>query len=94
MLQMIQWQESHICETIEEQRRLENVPCRNIYRMVRRENNGGANDMQTEKYHVLIEKLNSFKQEKHENAHDMFSCLNVLINKINALGLKDIVDDE
>lgn len=50
--------------------------------------------MQNEKYPILIEKLNSFKQQKHRNAHDMFSCLNVLISKINALGVKGIVDDE
>jgi len=47
-----------------------------------------------ERYHVLIHSLNSFKQLDHENAEAMYSRLNILVNEINALGVKSIEDKE
>jgi hypothetical protein len=38
------------------------------------------------------EEFNSFKQLANENAESMYSRLNVLVNEINALGVKNITD--
>ena len=45
-------------------------------------------DVANERYHVLIDKLNSFKQLDDENAESMYSRLNTLVNEINFLGVK------
>ena len=37
------------------------------------ENNEGTKDVANEKYHVLIDKLNSFKKLDDENAESMYS---------------------
>ena len=58
------------------------------------ENHGGTKDVGNEKYHVLIAKLNSFKQLDDENAESMYSWLNILVNEINALGVKKVDDME
>ena len=50
--------------------------------------------MADEKYHVLIDGLNSFKQLDHENTETMYSRLNVLVNEINSLGVKKIEETE
>ena len=46
--------------------------------------------MADEKYHVLIDKLNSFKQLDHENAETMYLRLNILVNEINSLDVNKI----
>ena len=56
------------------------------------ENYGGTKDVANEKYHILIDKLNSFKQFDDENAESMYSRLNILVNEINSLGVKKIDD--
>ena len=58
------------------------------------ENHEGTKDVANEKYHVLIDKLNSFKQLDHENAETMYSRLNILVNEINSLDVKKIDDLE
>ena len=58
------------------------------------ENHEGTKDIANEKYHVLIDKLNSFKQFDHENAETMYSRLNILVNEINSLDVKKIDDLE
>ena len=58
------------------------------------ENHEGTKDVANERYHVLIDKLNSLKQLDHENAETMYSRLNVLVNEINSLGVKKIGDAE
>ena len=58
------------------------------------ENYEGTKYVANEKYHVLIDKLNSFKQLDDENAESMYSRLNVLVNEINSLGVKKIDDIE
>ena len=40
-------------------------------------NHGGTKDVANEKYHFLIDKLNSFKQLDHENTKSMYSRLNI-----------------
>ena len=50
--------------------------------------------MANERYHILIDRLNSFKQFDHENAESMYSRLNVLVNEINSLGVKKIEETE
>jgi len=58
------------------------------------ENHEGTKDVSNEKYHVLIDKLNSFKQLDHENAEAMYSRLNIFVNEINSLDVKKIEDLE
>jgi len=58
------------------------------------ENHEGTKDVANQKYHILGEELSSFKQLPNENAHDMYSRLNILVNEINALGLNQVEDWE
>ena len=55
---------------------------------------GGIEDIANERYHILIDKLNSFKQLDDENAESMYSRLNTLVNEINSLGVKQTKDVE
>ena len=57
-------------------------------------NHEGTKDVANERYHVLIDKLNSFKQLDDENAEFMYSRLNTLVNEINSLCVKQIEDLE
>jgi hypothetical protein len=41
---------------------------------------------------AMVEEFNSFKQLANENVESMYSRLNVLVNEINALGVKNITD--
>ena len=59
-----------------------------------KENHEGTKNVANERYHVLINRLNSFKQFDHENAESMYSWLNVLVNEINSLEVKKIDDLE
>ena len=58
------------------------------------ENYEGTKDVANERYHVLIDSLNSFKQLDHVNAEAMYSRLNIFVNEISALGVKNIEDKE
>ena len=58
------------------------------------ENHEGTEDVANERYHVFIDKLNSFKQLDEENAESMYSRLNTLVYEINSLGVKQIEDLE
>jgi hypothetical protein len=58
------------------------------------ENHEGTKDVANEKYYVLIDKLNSFKQLEDENAETMYSRLNIFVNEINSLDVKKIDDLE
>ena len=58
------------------------------------ENHEGTKDVANERYHVHIDRLNSFKQLDNENAESMYSRLNILVNEINSLGVKQIEDTE
>jgi hypothetical protein len=57
-----------------------------------KEQNEGSKEVANECYGCLLEEFNSFKQLANENVESMYSCLNVLVNEINALGVKDITD--
>src|SRR6185503_3184422 len=54
------------------------------------ENHEGTENVANEKYHILIDKFNSFKQLDDENVESMYSRLNTLVNEINYLGVKKI----
>ena len=45
-------------------------------------------DVANVRYHVLVDKLNSFKQLDEKNAESIYSRLNTLVNEINSLGVK------
>jgi hypothetical protein len=49
-------------------------------------------EVANERYGCLLEEFNSFKQLANENVKSMYSRLNVLVNEINALGVKNIMD--
>ena len=57
------------------------------------ENHEGTEDVANERYHVLTDKLNSFKQ-LDESAESMYIRLNTIVNEINSLGVKQIEDLE
>ena len=57
-----------------------------------KENHEGIKDVANKKYHVLINKFNSLKQLDNEDAQSMYSRLNILVNEINSLGVKQIED--
>jgi hypothetical protein len=54
------------------------------------EQNEGSKEVANERYGCLLGLFNSFKQLANENA--MYSRLNVLVNEIDALGVKDTTD--
>ena len=66
--------------------------CENAHKLWKTiiENYEGTEDVANEKYHVLIDRLNSFKQLDDENSKSMYSRLNTLVNEINSLGVKKI----
>jgi hypothetical protein len=66
--------------------------CKNSFELWKtiNEKNGGTKDVVNERYHVLIDKLNSFKQFDHKDASSMYPRLNVLVNEINSLDVKKI----
>jgi hypothetical protein len=43
-----------------------------------------------ERYHIAMRKLNSFEMLANANANDMYSRLNILVEKVNGLGLTQI----
>jgi hypothetical protein len=57
-----------------------------------KEQNEGSKEVANERYGCLLEEFNSFKQLANENAESMYSRLNVLVNEINTLGVKNITD--
>jgi hypothetical protein len=70
--------------------------CKNSFELWKtiNENHGGTKDVANERYHILIDKLNSFKQFDHEDASSMYSRLHILVNEINFLDVKKIEGTE
>jgi hypothetical protein len=68
--------------------------CQNAYELWKtiKEQNEGSKEVANECYGCLLQEFNSFKQLANENAESMYSRLNVLVNEINALGVKNITD--
>ena len=54
----------------------------------------GTKDVANHKYQILGNGFANFKQLANENAHDMYSRLNILVNEINGLGVKNLEDGE
>ena len=70
--------------------------CENAHKLWKTiiENHEDSENVANERYHVLIDRFNSFKQLNDENAESMYSRLNTLVNEINSLGVKQIDDTE
>jgi hypothetical protein len=70
--------------------------CENTHKLWKTiiENHEDTDNVANERYHVLIDRLSSFKQLDDENAESMYSRLNTLVNEINSLGVKQIDDTE
>jgi hypothetical protein len=68
--------------------------CENVHELWKtiKEQNEGSKEVAYERYGCLLEEFNSFKQLANENAESIYSHLNVLVNEIIALGVKDITD--
>ena len=47
----------------------------------------GTKSEREERYHLVMKKLNSFEMVHSENANEMYSRLNVLVEEVNGLGL-------
>ena len=47
----------------------------------------GTKSEREERYHLVMKKLNSFEMLPKESANEMYSRLNVLVEKVNGLGL-------
>ncbi|XP_039841623.1 histone-lysine N-methyltransferase, H3 lysine-4 specific-like [Panicum virgatum] len=58
------------------------------------ENEEGTKDVANQKYHILGDKFANFKQLESKDAHDMYSRLNILVNEINGLGVKNVEDGD
>jgi hypothetical protein len=68
--------------------------CENAHELWKtiKEQNEGSKEVANERYYCLLDEFNSFKQLLNENVESMYSCLNVLVNDIIALGLKNITN--
>jgi hypothetical protein len=68
--------------------------CENAHELWKtiKEKNEGSKEVANERYGCLLEEFNSFKQLANENVEAMYSRLNVLVNEINALSVKNITD--
>jgi hypothetical protein len=68
--------------------------CENAHELWRtiKDQNEGSKEVANERYSFLLEKFNSFKQLANENVESIYSHMNVLVNEINALGVKNIMD--
>ena len=53
----------------------------------------GTKDVREEKYLLVREAFNSFKMMSNELANDMYSCLNVIVNEKNEIGLTKLSDE-
>ena len=47
----------------------------------------GTKSEREESYHLIMKKLNSFEMLPKESVNKMYSCLNVLVEEVNGLGL-------
>jgi hypothetical protein len=68
--------------------------CENAHELWKtiKEKNEGSKEVANECYSCLLEEFNSFKQLANENVEFMYSRLIVLVNEINAFGVKNITD--
>jgi hypothetical protein len=66
--------------------------CENAHELTIKEQNEGSKEVANEHYGCLLEEFNNFKQLANENTESLYSRLNVLVNEINALGVKNITD--
>jgi hypothetical protein len=73
--------------------------CKDVFNRVRNHKNAhalwsdiyalyeGTKSQREERYHIVMRKLNSFEMLPNENENDMYSRLNILVEKVNGLGL-------
>jgi hypothetical protein len=68
--------------------------CENVHELWKtiKEQNEGSKEVANKRYGCFLEEFNSFKQLTNGNVESMYSRLNVLVNEINALGVKNITD--
>jgi hypothetical protein len=68
--------------------------CENVHELWKttKEQNEGSKEVANERYGCLLEEFNSFKQLANENVEYMYSHLNMLVNEINVLDVKNITD--
>jgi hypothetical protein len=76
--------------------------CKDVFNRVRNPRNAhdlwmdicglheGTRSEREERYHIAMRKLNSFEMLANENANAMYSCLNILVEEVNGLGLTQI----
>jgi hypothetical protein len=76
--------------------------CKDVFNRVRNHRNAhdlwmdicalheGTRSEREERYHIAMKKLNSFEMLANENANDMYSRLNILVEEVNGLELTQI----
>jgi hypothetical protein len=76
--------------------------CKDVFNRVRNHRNAhdlwmeicvvhdGTKSEREEIYHIAMKKLNYFQMLANENANDMYSRLNILVEEVNGLGLTQI----
>jgi hypothetical protein len=67
--------------------------CKYVFNRVRNHKNAlheGTRSEREERYHIAMRKLNYFEMLANENANAMYSCLNILVEEVNGLGLTQI----
>jgi hypothetical protein len=76
--------------------------CKDVFNRVRNHRNAhdlwmdicalheGTKSEHEERYHIAMKKLNSFEILVNENANDMYSRRNILVEEVNGLGLTQI----
>jgi hypothetical protein len=80
--------------------------CKDVFNRVRNHKNAhdlwldicalheGTKSEREERYHIPMRKLNSFEMLANENANDMYSQLNILVEDVNGLGLTQISEPD
>lgn len=58
-----------------------------------REVHEGSSDVKEDRYYVLKNKYDSFTMSSHELINETYSHLNLIVEDINSLGVKDKIDD-
>ena len=51
----------------------------------------GSKSEREESFHLVMHKLNTFEMFLKENANEMYSRLNVIVEELNGLGLNKLV---
>jgi DNA replication protein DnaC len=52
----------------------------------------GISNVREQKHCLVLNEFNSFAMKDNELVRDMYSCLNLIINELNSIGINKLVD--